>query len=666
MATLRTACPLDCPDACSLAVEVENGIATRIDATLDNTFTQGFICSKVRRFPRRVYGDARLRSPLRRIGAKGEGRFEEIGWSEAYDAIADAIERVRDQAGAEAILPLSYGGSNGALTQDTTDARFFARLGASRLKRSVCAAATGAAISGIYASMPGVAPEDYPEAALIVVWGANPSAANIHLVPILQRAQRAGTILVVIDPRRTPLAAKADLHLQLHPGTDLPVALSLHRWLFESGAADRSFIEGHTRGSDALSRRSSEWSFERAADLAGVDASDLDWLARSYAKASPALIRCGWGLERNRNGGSAVAAVLALPAVAGKFGVRGGGYTLSNSRSIPLRSDRAAAAREAQTRIVNMNHVGRLLNGDEGPPVDLLFVYNNNPVATLPDQEAVKRGLAREDLFTVVFDQVHTDTVPFADIVLPATTFLEHHDLRVAYGPHLAQDVTPIVDRVGEAKPNYEVFEALCDRLGLDQPDDPLGVEGLRRALASDRPRILEDLAATGLVVPETGGRPVQMVDLKPDTPDGRIDLFPEHLDREAPEGLYAYQPDPATHDYPLALLSPSTHRTTNSSLGELYRDQAVLEMATADANPRGLASGDLVRIHNRLGEVHCAVRLSPNLRPGVVVLPKGIWSHNTRNGATSNALVNDSLTDLGGGATFNDCRVEVVGLVNP
>ena len=663
MPTLSTACPLDCPDSCTLEVEIEDGVATRLDASDVNAFTQGFICSKVRRFPRRVYGEKRLRSPLRRVGAKGAGRFESISWDDALDTITSEIERVRTTSGPEAIVPLSYGGSNGALTQDNTDARLFSRLGASRLRRSVCAAATGAAATGLYGGMPGVALDDYPEAELIVIWGANPSASGIHLVPVVLEARRRGATLIVIDPRRTPLAAKADLHLQLRPGTDLPVALSLLKWLFDNGRADQDFLARHTTGADELAARAARWSMDEASHVAGVKARDLQQLAESYSAAAPALIRCGWGLERNRNGGSAVAAVLALPAVAGKFGVRGGGYTLSNSRAFPLRSDKAAAAQPADSREINMNLIGRLLNEPVGTPIELLFVYNNNPVATLPDQVAVRRGLARKDLFTVVFDQVHTDTVDYADIVLPATTFLEHDDLRVGYGVQMALRVQPVIDPVGEARPNHAVFQDLCTRLGLDEPGDPKGVAELTRALVADRPEVEAELANRGLSEPVAGSRPIQFADVHPGTTDGKVHLFPSHLDSEAPVGLYGFRADPATELYPLALLSPSTNRTTNSSLGELYADQAAVEISAGDAESRGLVSGSRARVFNDHGEVHCMVRLSANVRPGVAVLPKGIWGHNTLNGATSNALVSDDLTDLGGGATFNDCRVQIAGL---
>jgi anaerobic selenocysteine-containing dehydrogenase len=422
-ATVPTACPLDCPDSCSLDVTIEKGRVIEIDGSRANPVTGGYICAKVRRFADRVYGAERVLHPLIRTGARGSGTFARATWDEALDHVAAKMIEVRERWGGEAILPFSYGGSNGLLSQDTTDAELWRRFGTSRLARTVCAAPTTAAALAMYGKMGGVAYQDYEHANLIVIWGANPSASGIHLVPYIRNAQRRGAKLVVIDPRRTPLARLADLHLPLRPGTDLPVALSLHRYLFENGLADEEFLAAHARGADRLRERAREWTFPRAAEVAQVPAAHLEALADLYAQASPAVIRCGWGLERNRNGGNAVLAILALPAVGGKFGVRGGGYTMSNSAAYGVRAATWIEAAEPATRLVNMNHLGRALLEYDAPPVALLFVYNCNPLATMPDQVRVLRGLEREDLFTVVYDQVMTDTARYADVLLPAPTF---------------------------------------------------------------------------------------------------------------------------------------------------------------------------------------------------------------------------------------------------
>ncbi len=657
--TIDTACPLDCPDSCSLAVTVEQGRIVKIDGSRRAPATGGFICAKVRAFDRRVYGEDRLLYPGLRTGAKGTGVFQRVSWDEALDAVVGALREVRDRWGGEAILPFSYGGSNGLLTQDTADAELWRRLGTSRLARTVCAAPTGVANQALYGKMPSVTYADYVHARLIVVWGANPSSSGIHLVPAIREAQRRGAALVVIDPRATQLARLADLHLPLRPGTDLPVALAVHHYLFERGLADVDFLARHARGVDAFRARAAEWPIPRAAAEAGIAAEALERFAQLYAERTPAIIRCGWGLERNRNGGSAAMAVLALPAVGGKFGVRGGGYTMSNSGSWGLKAAMWIEAPEPATRLVNMNQLGRALTEVGDPPVRLLFVYNCNPAVTMPDQNRVLRGLAREDLFTVVFDQVLTDTARYADVILPATTFLEHYDLAKAYGPMSLQLVRPAIDAVGEARPNNEVFSEIARRLGL-AADGEADTETLLRVTAKFPEEMRVALLDHGAAEPPFGGAPVQFVDVFPQTPDGKVDLYPEALASATPGGLYHYQPDPATEQYPLALISPATSQTISSTLGELRERPARLEIHPADAAARGIADGDEVRVFNRLGEVHCEATLTPRLRPGVVSLPKGLWRKATRNGSTATALVPDTLTDLGGGACFNDARVQV------
>ena len=662
--TLRSICPLDCPDACSLHVKVEDARVVGVDGSRDNPLTDGFICAKVRRFPDHMYGADRVLRPAVRDGRKGGGTFRDVGWDEALDRVATALAEARDRFGGESILPFCYGGSNGYLTQDATDARLFRRLGASRLLRTVCAAPTGAAAGGLYGKMPGVALPDYEHARLIVMWGCNPTASGIHLGPPIQRARERGAKLVVVDPRRTRLARQADLHIALRPGTDLPVALSLTAWLFESGRADLDFLTAHASGTDTLRARAAAWTFARAAEEAGVPAADLEAFARLYADTSPAVIRCGWGPERNRNAGSSVAAILALPAVAGKFGVRGGGYTMSNSPAWrDIDSSAAAAEAERATRAVNMNQLGVALTELDAPPVKALFVYNANPVSTIPNQEKVRAGLLRSDLFTVVFDAVWTDTARLADVVLPATTFLEHDELARGYGGYVLHAARPVVPPVGEARANHDVFGELVRRLGLRRDGDPEGAEALIDALLAstpDGPRLRQALARDGRAEPAFGATPIQFVDVFPRTASGKIELCPPALDREAPDGLYGYLPDPATAAAPLALISPASSHTISSTFGQLVPGHVPIELAPEDARQRGIADGDRVRVWNALGEVRCRAALNPDLRPGVAMLPKGLWGRHTDNGATANALCPDTLTDFGGGACFNDARVEV------
>ena len=658
-----TACPLDCPDACSLAVTVRRGRVVNIDGSRKNPVTDGFICAKVRKFGEHVYGPDRLLYPAVRKGRKGEGKFKRVPWDEALALVADKMRAAKAQAGGASILPFSYGGSNGLLTQDNIDALLWRRFGTSRLARTVCAAPTGAANMALYGKMASVTYQDYPDASLIILWGVNPSASGIHLIPYVREAQKRGATLVVIDPRTTPFARSADVHLAVKPGTDVAVALSIHRFLFANGAADEAFLREHTRGADQLRERAEPWTIERAAELAGVDRAALEQVARLYAERSPALVRCGWGLERNRNGGNAAMAVLSLPAVGGKFGVRGGGYSMSNSASWNIERPWIAAS-EPDTRLVNMNHLGRALTEYRDPPVNVLFVYNCNPVATVPDQHRIVAGLEREDLFTVVFEQVMNDTALYADVVLPATTFLEGYDFAKAYGPIHMGLARPVVDAVGEARPNADVFGELASRLGVLEEAEPRDeLDLLVHVLDALPDTIGADLRADVPPMAPCGPAPVQFVDVFPNTPDRKVDLFPAELESSAPLGLYRFQPDPATEQYPLALISPASERTISSTLGQLPRPDVKLSMHPDDAKARGLTDGDLVRIFNELGEVHCPLSVAPSIRPGTVSLPKGLWRRSTRNGVTGTALVADGLTDLGGGACFNDARVQVASL---
>ncbi len=657
--TVASVCPLDCPDSCSLNVTVQEDRVTSIDGSSLHPVTGGFICAKVRRFPERVYGSDRLLYPAVRRGAKGSGTFDRVSWDDALSLIAEKLLDARDTWGGPSILPYSYGGSNGLLTQDTSDATLFRRLGASRLARTVCAAPTGTANMALYGKMPSVTYEDYPDAKLIVLWGVNPSASGIHMIPYIREAQQRGAKLVVIDPRTTPLAKQADLHLTVRPGTDLPIALALHRHLFESGLADERFLREHTDGADRLRERAAPWTFDRAAREAGIATADLQTFAAYYAEASPALIRCGWGQERNRNGGNASMAILALPAVGGKFGVRGGGYAMSNSASWGIARNWIGAP-EPATRIVNMNQLGRtLLDGD--PPIKALFVYNSNPVSTTPDQRRIIQGLEREDLFTVVFEQVMTDTARYADVLLPNTTFLEHYELARSYGPLTLRLGAPVIEPVGESRSNAEVFSELLRRVGVAEPTDAAGeLEEMLNILSKLPEPLGTQVRETGAGVPPFDGRPIQCGTVWPLTSDGKIHLFPEALNAEAPAGLYGYQSDPATEAFPLALISPASERSISSTLAELPRPEVRLHLHVDDASPRGIETGNAVRVFNALGEVRCRAEVGARLRPGTVSLPKGLWRKHTTNGFTGTSLVPDTLTDLGGGACFNDARVQV------
>ncbi len=656
--TYPSACPLDCPDSCSLEVSVESGRVTGVRGSHSNPLTQGFVCSKVRNYARHTYSDARITSPGLRTGPKGSGAFRDVSWDEAMATVSERLAEAVATSGGTSILPLSYGGSNGLLTQDTTDALLFRRLGASQLLRTVCAAPSTAAQAALYGRMPGVALTDYEHARLIVVWGSNPSATGIHLIPIIQRARQAGAQLVVVDPRATPLAKQADLWIAPRPGSDLALALALIRELYSGGHADDAFLSAHTRNASELRQCAQPWTLERTARTTDVPAADIERFATLYRSSNPAVIRCGWGVERNRNGGSAVAAILALPAVAGKFAVRGGGYTMSNSGAWDF-PDLEDETPPGTRREVNMNQMGSALTALD-PPIEVLFVYNCNPLATLPNQQAVQRGLERDDLFTVVFDPVMTDTARYADVVLPATTFLEHHDLARGYGAFAMHEVRPVIEPIGQARPNHHVFADLLDRLNLSTDDEDSTLRSFRNRLLEELPEQREQLASEGIARPPAGSHPVQFVDVFPNTPDRRIDLFPESLNEEAPLGLFGFHTDPGSEEYPLALISPAGPNRISSTFGQLDQRLIPLVMHPDDASARGLTPGERIRVWNALGEVVCHVEVSRAVRPGVVALEKGLWRHHTESGTSSNSLVPEALTDLGGGACFNDARVQV------
>jgi len=664
----HSACPLDCPDLCGLTVTVDDGgRVVEVDGDTRGPITNGFICGKVRKIADHLYGDDRVLHPLIRAGAKGAGQWRQASWDDALGLIADKLASIKAIAGGEAIMPYHYGGSNGWLTEGALATRFFRRLGATNLDRTYCAAATMAAVRGMYGVMPGVALEDYEHAKLIVLWGVNPSATSIHMVPIIERAREAGAKLVVVDPRRTPLARRADLHLAVRPGADLPVALAIIHALLARGHANRDFLGAHAVELDELAIRAARWSMTDAANVAGVDCRSLDKFVELYARKSPAVIRVGWGLERNRNGGSAAAAILAMPAIAGKFGVRGGGYTMSNGdASWTVGPETAIDEPVPPTRTVNMSELGHALATVKDPAIRALVVYNCNPAVTAPGQRQVLEQLAREDLFVVVHDQVMTDTAKLADVVLPATTFLEHRELRRGYGTMRMFDSPAVATPAGEARSNNQVFGALLAKLDLVRPGDAMTDDELVHKTLHASPHGAEleyELKMRGVAMPPGGARPLPFVDAFPGTPDGKIHLVPAGLDAAADGGLYHYRPDPATEAYPLALISPAMATQISSTFGQLRKAPAVLEMSPADATARGIVDGDRIRIFNAQGEVHCHVRISPDVRIGVCVLPKGLWRKHTLNGLTANTLIPQAFADLGGQGAFNDARVQVAKL---
>ncbi|MEQ1504820.1 MAG: molybdopterin-dependent oxidoreductase [Myxococcota bacterium] len=652
-ATRTSVCPLDCPDRCSLTVEVDGDRVRSIDGSSVNPLTEGYICGKVRKFGERVHGPLRIVQPLVRVGPKGPGAaFRPVSWDEAIGIVADRFRAIAAESGWEAVLPYWYAGSNGWLTGGALDERLWNRLGTTRIARTFCAANTSAGTTAVYGDLPSADPLDVDHAEAFVVWGLNPSASGIHWVPRVRAAQQRGAKLIVVDPRRTPLAKDADVHLAPLPGTDVALALAIANLAFERGWADRAFLDRWVDGVDAFRAAAAEWPVERAAAETGVPAEAIVRAAELYAGARPAMIRAGWGLERTRNGSDAVRAVLSLPAVYGKFGRRGDGWVLSTSSGYRVDAEawrRVEGEPARRARQVNMSRLGRVLEETADPPIRALYVYDCNPAVTAPDQTRVLRNLARDDLFVVVHEQVHTDTVDYADVVLPATTFLEHHELVRSYGGYLVQWAEPAIPPVGEARSNHRVIVALAEALGVGgEPAFRVSEVELAQQIAAHARVPWHALAADGAVpLP----RPIQFADA---TPSRRVALA-------SPGGPPTLRPPPVDVDRPLILVSPASTRGISSTLFEtLPPGTAAVSLSPSDAADRGISAGDVVRVWNAQGEVVLAAAIDPAIRAGVASIPKGVWRSGTRNGFTANALIPDHVDERGGGACYNDARVDV------
>jgi anaerobic selenocysteine-containing dehydrogenase len=664
-----------------MAVTVEGDRAVALGGDTEHRFTQGFLCAKVNHYLERVYSPERILHPLRRVGRKGDGKFERIGWDEALDAIAARFREVIAAHGPQAILPYSYAGNMGLLSNASLDRRFFHALGASLLDRTICASAGTAGYRATAGKTMGFDPEAVVHAKLIVAWGANIVSSNVHLWPFVEEARRRGARLVAIDPFRSRTAEKADLHLAPMPGTDAALALGVMHVIFRDGLEDRDYLERYAVGAEPLRERARQWTPERTAAATGLDAGAVESFAREYATTQPSAIRLNYGLNRHAGGGMAVRSITCLPALVGAWRHPGGGVLLSTSGTFPVNGSYLARPDliPPGTRTINMSQLGRALTDPKlAPPVKALFVYNSNPGAVAPEQEQVRQGLLREDLFVVVHELFPTDTVDFADVVLPATTALEHYDIHKAYG-HLYLSLSrPAIAPLGEAKPNTEVFRLLAARLGLDDPCLREGDEELaRHAIDWGHPHArglsferLEREGSVRLSVPEPfapfaeGGFP---------TPSGKCELFSEGLERQGLDGLAGYVPpreSPLTNperarSYPLAFISPPAHHFLNSSFSAQpvfvrRESEPCVFLNPRDAAARGIADGQPVRTFNDRGAFLARARVSRAARPGVVVGLSIWWAKMCPGGRNANAVTSQETTDMGGGATFYDALVEV------
>jgi anaerobic selenocysteine-containing dehydrogenase len=714
---VHTVCSHDCPDSCAVLVTVnEQGRAIKVEGDPSQPVTQGFLCGKVAKYLDRVYAPDRILFPLRRKpgvpkqplkrGREHEA-FERISWDEALSAIAARLQQISDEHGPESILPYSYAGTIGVLGYGSMDRRFFHRLGASRLDRTICSEAGGVAWTTVYGKKLGTPTEDFRLAKLILAWGANIHGNNVHLWPMIEQARRNGARLIVIDPYRTRTAALADWHIAIRPGTDAALALGMMHVILNEGLEERAYIDAMTHGFPALAERAREYTPERVAAWTGMCAAEVEQLAREYATTCPAALRLNYGVQRAEYGGATVRAIAMLPALTGAWKYRGGGAVLSTSgafswNEVPVRRPdlQFASPLGREARLVNMSALGEALTElgqsrdqkDEGPPVHALFVYNSNPGAVAPNQNAVRRGMARPDLFTVVHELFFTDTTDYADYILPATTFLEHTDIQGAYGHYFVQLSQQAIEPPGEARSNVWLFGQLGQRIGFQEPcfrDTP--EEIIRQALNIDPaagPNAhsanpgMEHITYTALEehghIPlalhaDPEGHPFLPYTVGPlPTPSGKIEFYSETLAAAGHDPLPGFTPPTesrwgeAAKRYPLELLARKADNYMNSTFANLdghrkmeSRTTHRLEIHPADATARNLAEGDPVRIFNDRGSLQLTAMLNPSLPAGVVAARLD-WAKLHSDGANVNALTSERLTDIGAGATFYSTLVEV------
>ncbi|HZT79402.1 MAG TPA: molybdopterin oxidoreductase family protein [Gemmataceae bacterium] len=691
MKTVHAVCPHDCPDTCSLLVTVEDGRATRLRGDPGHAFTHGFLCQKVARYLDRVYHPERLRWPMKRVGPKGKGTFVRITWDEAIDTIARRFREIADSPdGPQAILPYSYAGTMGKLQYGSLDRRFFHRLGASLLDRTICATAGAAGCDMTLGTRAVIDPEAVVHSRYLINWGSNTSVTNVHLWRLMHEARKAGAKIVTIDPYRCQTAARSDWWIPIRPGTDAALALGLMHVLWRDGLQDDDYLSRHCLGTEQLRERAlKEYPPEKVAAITGVPAADIERLAREYGTTRPALIRLNYGMQRHGGGGMAVRTICCLPAVVGAWRDVGGGALLSTSLMFPFNTARLERPDliPPGTRTVNMVQLAEALNGElPGPPIRALFVYNSNPAAVCPDQARVLKGLRRDDLFTVVHEQFPTDTVDYADVVLPATTQLEHFDIHSAYGHFWVQVNEPAIAPLAEAKPNTEVFRLLARKMGFEPElfevsDQQLAAEALQPPASPKRYPLASAFAGITLERLRREG-PVRLNlprDFAPfaeggfDTPSGKCEFYSERMAKLGLDPLPGYLPpheDPQTRPelaarFPLQMVSPPAPSFLNSTfvnVADLRRmaGEPTAEIHPKDAAARGIRDGQWVRVFNDRGGFRARAKVGETVKEGVVVTQGVWWNKYAPDGVNCNTTTSSRLTDLGAAATFFDNLVEV------
>ena len=668
----HSVCALDCPDTCSLLINVDpQGHGSRLRGNPDHAVTRGFLCAKVAKYLDRQYSPDRLLYPRKRVGVKGEGRFARITWDEALDTIASRLTRTVNEHGSEAVLPYSYAGTMGLLQGSGMDRRFFHRLGASRLDRTICSSAGGAALTASLGIRVGTEPEQFKQSKLIIAWGANVLTTNVHLWPFITEARRSGAKFYVIEPVKKKTGDLADRFYRINPGTDLALALGLIHVILRENLQDQAYIDQFTNGFAELKTLAAKYTPEHVEGITGILREEIVNLAREYATTRPAVIRLNYGVQRSDRGGAAFRAISALPAITGSWREVGGGLQASTSGGFQF--NRAALEmpelQPKATRLINMSEIGKVLaNGD--PPVKALINYNSNPVAIAPNQNLVRKGFGREDLFTVVLEQFQTDTADYADILLPATTFLEHTDVYLAYGHYYLQMARPALQSPGETKNNVEVFRLLAKRMGFHDACFDESEESMIAGLLNSGHRFLDGITVDRLerehsvrlnVSPE--GTPFQpFANGGYETPSGKLEFGAEMLDYVPP--VESRQGDAALKEkFPLEMISSKSHDSMNSTFGnraDIQDQVSYIAVNSRDAALRNIATGDLVRVFNDRGSLTLKAEVDGVVGPGVVFTPAVRWAKLSPDDSSINALTSDRLTDIGGGATFYSCLVQI------
>ena len=678
-ATILGACPHDCPDTCSFITSVEGGVAIRVQGNPAHPHTDGVLCTKVSRYAQRTYHPERLLQPLKRSGPKGSGQFTPVGWDTALTEIATRLKTIaaRGPDAAQAILPYSYAGTMGLVQGESIAGRFFNKLGASLLDRTICASAAAEGLTQTLGGKLGMGVQFFAESKLILIWGSNSIASNLHFWRHAQEAKRRGARLICIDPRRSETADKCDAHIAPLPGTDAALAFGIMHELVRNDWLDHDYITQHTVGWEALRTRALQWHPERVAQVCGIDAQQVRDLARDYGQGAlrgePTAIRLNYGMQRVRGGGNAVRAIACLPALVGAWRQRAGGLLLSSSGNFPVQ--RAALERPdlrtgTAPRTINMNTIGddllRPASAHFGPAIEAVIVYNSNPVAVAPDSSKVVAGFAREDLFTVVLEHFKTDTADYADYLLPATTQLEHWDVQVAYGHTDVLLNRPAIAPLGQSKPNAQIFRELARHMGYTEPCFDQDDESLCRIAYGDAVDF-DELLDKGFASLRVADAP--FAEGRFPTPSGKCEFFSARLAAQGmdglPDHLPNYEPVGSSTQFPLAMISPPARNFLNSTFVNVQslRDiegEPLLEMHPQDAEARGLVSGSVVRVFNQRGDYRCRMEVSRRARPGVVN-GMGIWWRKLGlDGHNVNQLTSQRLTDLGRAPTFYDCLVEV------